>query len=102
MNRHKWLPVAVVLVLIAGTAILLSRLQANYRLGSPGLKMIRKPVYSEKGVLVCTNTIDLPERVLEYVSEPVPVTTAELDWLPKDTTYGHRAYIAPDKFPLVE
>jgi hypothetical protein len=50
------------------------------------------------GATVGTNTVDLPLRVLDYVSEPLRVTREELRWLPKDTVYGRRRYRADDDF----
>ena len=101
MNREKWKLLGAVLALIGVTAGFLGRLQLYQKLGPPGLKMVARPVYDEKGALVGTNTVDLPERVLDYHSTAPPITTMEVNWLPGDTTFGRRAYEAPDHFSMV-
>jgi hypothetical protein len=50
---------------------------------------------------VGTHSVYLPPRVLNYDSEPQPVTDVVLNWLPKDTTYGQRMYKSPDGFVAV-
>jgi len=97
MKRQQWLVFLTVLLLVGGSGAFLNKLQASYRLSQPGLKMVDEPIYVTDGVaewLVCTNTIDLPERVLDYMSEPLEVTFEEWDYLPIDTTYGRRRYKA--------
>jgi hypothetical protein len=42
----------------------------------------------------------LPEKVLNYTSQPQPLSRVAYEWLPKDTVYGQRAYTAPDGFRL--
>jgi len=49
-------------------------------------------------VLAGTNTVYLPQRVLTYDSQPLPLSQVVYDWLPKDTTYGQRRYFSPDGF----
>jgi hypothetical protein len=41
-----------------------------------------------------------PERILNLESKDLPITRVELDWLPKDTTFGRRLYRAPDGFQV--
>lgn len=117
MTREKWILAGMVMLLVGGGAWFLSRVSANHRLGTPGLKMVAQPVHIEpahvpesgssnffcfthsctfdqKGGLVGTNTVDLPIRVLDFTSAPIPVTFEELDWLPDDTVYGRRAYVS--------
>jgi len=100
VNRRTQILAGVVLVLIGGTALLLSRLQASQKLGQPGVRLAAQSVFDENGGLVGTNCVDLPERVLNFESKPVPVSTNVLKWLPKDTTYGFRHYQAPDGFEM--
>ena len=96
--KRQWSILIVTLALMAGTALFLSRLQGFQRLGKPGIKVVAEPIYGEKGKVVGTNSIYLPPRVLNYESQPQPVTDMVLNWLPKDTTYGQRVYKAPDGF----
>lgn len=86
------------LAVIAGTASGLQYRQRHQKLGTPGVKVVQMPIYDPKGELAGTNAIALPDRVLNYASEVVPVDRIVLDWLPKDTTYGQRVYKAPDGF----
>ena len=101
MKKSKGILLTAVWLLLAGTAGFLLRLQQNHKLGPAGLKMVQQSVYDEKGNVIGTNTIDLPAKVLNYESTNLPVTTVELGWLPKDTTYGRKVYQAPDNFGLM-
>jgi hypothetical protein len=89
---------AVALALIASTAVGLSRLQALQRLGTPGVKLVEQFVYREDGQTIGTNSVALPERVLNFESKEQPIAKVVWDWLPKDTTYAQRLYQAPDGF----
>jgi hypothetical protein len=100
MTRQAKLAFAVALVLMALTALFLGRVQAFQRIGRPGLKVVARPVHGEKGEVVGTNTIALPERVLNLESKELPIAKVVLDWLPKDTTYAQRLYQAADGFNL--
>jgi len=101
MNRQKWILLLGVLLLIGSTAVFLGSAQSHRRLGPPGLKLVSQPVYDSQSNIIGTTTVDLPVTVLDYQSRPTPVTTMELDWLPKDTTYGRRQYEAPNRSPIV-
>lgn len=94
MNRHKWILAIVALAIMAGGGALILRLKAAQRLGAPGLKTVK---------IAGTDRlqIDLPERVLNFTSEPLAPTEVELGTLPKDTTYGRRIYRGADGFPLL-
>jgi hypothetical protein len=98
MNRRAWTLFSAAALLIVGAGALLAAFQARQSLGKPGVKVAAKPVYDPKGGLVGTNSVDLPEQVLDYTSEVIPVDFTVLDWLPKDTTYGQRVYKAADGF----
>jgi hypothetical protein len=91
MNRRKWILVAVVLVMMAGAVALLACLRAHQRLGRPGVKT--RPLPGSIRLQV-----ELPERVLDYTSKPLPVEQYVLDFLPPDTSFGLRRYSAPDDF----
>jgi hypothetical protein len=77
-------------------------------MGPPGVRVVNQPIYGEavkedgtkEAFLAGTNSVDLPVQVLNYRSQPFPVTKVAWDWLPKDTTYGQRLYTAPDKFTV--
>ena len=92
MNKEKWMVVAVVMLLTGSTAAFMNHLQAGRELGPPGLKMVQSPVYDTDGRVVGNETVGLPLNVLDYLSEPVPVSLAELEWLPDDTIFGRRHY----------
>ena len=91
----------MVLAVISVGACLLLYLQSHQRLGQPGVRLAAQPVRDPEGRVVGTNSVSLPEQVLDYSSEPAPVTRLELGWLPKDTTYGRRLYQAPDGFGVL-
>jgi hypothetical protein len=90
-----------VLLLVGGTAGFLTGWKRIQKLGLPGVKVVAEPIYDEKGNLASTHSAYLPVRVLDYSSEPVGITRLELDWLPKDTTFGRRYYKSPDGFEML-
>jgi hypothetical protein len=91
MKHQKWIILSVALVLIAGTAGVLTWLRANQKLGRPGIKAEAIP-----GSVMMK--INLPERVLDFTSTNVPEPQLVLDYLPPDTSYAERIYTAPDGF----
>jgi hypothetical protein len=91
MNKQKWIVVVVALGLIGGAAGLLTRLQANQKLGRPAVKT--SPIPGSQRLQV-----ELPERVLDCTSQAIEVDKATLGWLPQDTSFGQRLYRAPDGF----
>ena len=88
------------LALMAGAVVLLRNIEQHRRIGEPGLTMIAENVFDEAGGIVNTNTVALPHQVLDYDSEPRPITSVELGWLPADTTYARRIYTATNAPPL--
>ena len=46
------------------------------------------------------SAIELPEHVLNYESTNLPPDKSVLNYLPKDTSYAHRFYVAPDEFGI--
>jgi hypothetical protein len=100
MNCRKWTLLVVTLALMALTAGLLLRLRSSQKLGHPGVRLAAQPVFDPKGKVVATNCIALPERVLDYQSEAMPVAQIVLDTLPADTTHGQRLYQAPDGYEI--
>jgi hypothetical protein len=91
MNKQKWTILIVTLGLMGGAAGLLTKLQANHRLGRPAVKT--SPIPGSQRLQV-----ELPERALDYTSKAMEVDKATLDWLPQDTSFGQRVYRAPDGF----
>jgi hypothetical protein len=91
MNKQKWIILIAALGLIGGAAGLLTRLQSTQTLGRPAVKTT--PIPGSQRLQV-----DLPEHVLAYSSEAVPVDDKTLGWLPQDTSFGQRRYKAPDGF----
>jgi hypothetical protein len=83
---------AVVLVLIALTALFLNRVQGMQRIGQPGVKLIQREVFDETGVIAATNAVYLPDDLAGYGFTNFPIGRIELDWLPKDTTFGRAGY----------
>ena len=90
-----------VLLMVGGASGFLSGWKTIQKLGLPGVRVAAEAIYDEKGNPVATNSAFLPERVLDYVSSPVGLTRLELDWLPKDTTFGRRYYKSPDGFEML-
>ncbi len=102
MNKKNIIVFVVVLAVTAGTASICKHLSKSRLLGPAGLKLVAKDVYDEKGNVIGTNTVDLPQNVLNYESSTnLAITTIELQTLPSDTTFGRRIYFAPDKFGLL-
>ena len=80
---------AVTLALIAGTAGALTWLKAHQHLGAPGLKTTPLPGSVQQH-------IELPERVLDFTSTNLAEAQIVLDYLPKDTSFAARRYVAAD------
>ena len=98
MKKQAQLILVVVLLLIGLCAGLLLRLQAGQKLGKPGVKVVDQPIHNPKGKIAGTNRVDLPVEVAGAKSDLVPITDMELNWLPKDTTFGRRIYRGTDGF----
>ncbi len=89
--------VAAVLVLIAGAALVLSRMHDLVRLGKPGIKVVQREVHDETGKVVATNAVDFP-KVPGYSMTNLPVDRIVVDLLPRDTTFGRAHYEATNGF----
>jgi len=108
MSRRTWTVAAVVLALLGGSAAFLAHTRAHQRLGKPGVKVGPVPMFGVENTprgtnsqfFVSSNSVILPERVLDFTSQGLPIARVVYDWLPKDTVYGQRVYRAPDGFEL--
>ena len=88
-GRQKIFLFAAALLLMAGTAGALTWLKAHQRLGAPGL--VAAPVPGS-----ALMQIGLPERVLDFTSTNLPEPEVVLGYLPKDTSFASRHYLAAD------
>ncbi len=96
MNRR---PIAIFVIsafLIIAAGGYVSYSKTHQRLGTPGVRVVAVPIFSDKGEVAGTNSVYLPERVLNFDSVVQPVDTKTLEWLPRDTTYGQRIYKSED------
>lgn len=91
MNRQKWFLCGAALACMLLGAGLIARLKSAQQLGKPGLKV---GVLEEGRQL----EVQLPLNILDCTSARQPITTIELETLPKDTTFGRRIYQAADGF----
>jgi hypothetical protein len=91
MKRQKAALFSIALILIGGTAFLLTGFQARQRLGAPGVKA--HPLGQGNRL-----EVDLPEQVLDYQSEREEMDELTKAILPADTSFGRRLYRAPDGF----
>ena len=88
-SKQKTFLFVVTLALIAGTAGAVTWLKSHQRLGAPGFKAVAVP-----GSVMMK--LELPERVLDFTSTNMPEAQVVLDYLPKDTSFASRHYMAPD------
>jgi hypothetical protein len=101
MNTRSAKLLVTVVLLVGVAAGFLTYWKSIQKLGVPGVKVVAEPIYDEKGDRIATNSAYLPERVLDYSSRPVALTRLEVDWVPKDTTFGRRLYKGADGFELL-
>jgi hypothetical protein len=100
MSRTKiGVVAALCLALIAAAAAVLhQRASLGHRLGKPGLQIADVPLPGEDGKPVTSQSIAFPQTVGEFDSTLHAITKMEIDWLPRDTTFGRRLYKSPDGF----
>lgn len=98
MNKRKIIAFGAVVVLIGLAAGVILEIKSRQKPGRPGLKLVQKPALGERGQALGEMSVELPEKVLDYTSTNLSVSDIELDYLPKDTTYGRRRYVKPDQF----
>lgn len=94
MRKESRVLFGVSLAVIGLTAGFLSYYRSHQKLGVPGVKVVPQAVLDPDGHLVGTNSVALPERVLDFGSRIEPVSKLVWEWLPKDTVYGQRVYQA--------
>jgi len=91
MKTRQTIVVIAALALMAVAAGALFWLKSGQRLGPPGVKTRSVPGSIRLEAV-------LPEKVLDYDSEPVETAKLVLDVLPQDTSFGQRRYKATDGF----
>jgi hypothetical protein len=100
MTRQATLILVLVLLMVGGTAGFLLRLHGAQKLGKPGVRVVAEPTLSEAEIVLATNSVYLPEHVLNFASTNLPISSNVVSFLPPDTTYGSRRYWAPDGFSV--
>lgn len=95
-TRSAWLGAVLCLGLMLGTVLILRRVHGFQHLGKPGVKVVEAQLTNEIGELAATNSVFLPDEVLDFSSRSLPIMREELNWLPPDTTYGRRLYVSRD------
>jgi hypothetical protein len=90
VNKQKWILGLATIAMIGGATSLLAGIHARQRLGAPGVKTREIPGSIRLQV-------ELPEKVLDYSSEPIPLDEITTNTLPQDTSFGQRLYVGPDR-----
>ena len=101
MNRQAALLSVVALVLIGAAAGSLRWMKSRIRMGEPGVRVVRVPIFSDDGRIAASNSVHLPTRVGPFRGEASPIAELERTFLPPDTTFGRRTYQADDGLPPV-
>jgi hypothetical protein len=101
MKQRQWTLFGVALGMMAATMVYLAEIRGTQRLGAPGVRVGAVPLYGEKGAVVSLQSVLLPDTILGARSTAEPVTDAELNGLPKDTTFGRRRYWLEKNFAPV-
>lgn len=92
---------AIVLAITLGAGAFLGTQHSRQKLGTPGVRLEAAPMYSVEPppstnppaiVSNSTHRVYLPERVLDFRSQVLPISSMTVATLPKDTVYGHRGY----------
>jgi hypothetical protein len=92
MKRETWGVFVVALGMIAATAGGLTQIRGLHVLGRPGVKVGPVSIFDEHHNLAATEGVVLPTNLMDLPSRPLPITTAELTGLPRDTTFGRMGY----------
>jgi hypothetical protein len=89
MNRKKLILALITVLMIGGTAGVLAKFKSFQRLGEPGVKT--RPLADSPNLEVV-----LPQQVLDYTAQLLPVDAIVTNVLPRDTSYGHCRYTSAD------
>jgi hypothetical protein len=92
MKKIHWILFVIALGMIGSTAGFLLNAKGNQKLGEPGVRLGNVPLFDESTNQVADVSVVLPENVLNYSSQALPISEIELSMLPKDTTFGKRRY----------
>jgi hypothetical protein len=92
MSRTPWAIFIVALGMMAATAGWLNDFRGRHLLGPPGVKVGAAPMYDEHHKLAATQSVILPEHILDMESQTGLLGDSELTGLPRDTTFGRRIY----------
>src|SRR5262245_46880646 len=97
MKQQKAILLALTLAMIGGTGWFLADIRSIQRLGKPGVKTQPLPGSHNLEVI-------LPEHVLDYDSEPIPLAELVTNTLPPDTSFGQRLYksASPDSLHEIQ
>jgi hypothetical protein len=91
MKRSQIILAALVILMVAGTALALTQIRSGRKMGEPGVKT--QPRVDSKNLEVL-----LPEFIPGYISEISTQSETELLKLPSDTSFRVRVYRAADGF----
>jgi hypothetical protein len=86
---------------MVGAAAFLARLGSIQQLGAPGVDVVGHTLWDEEGKVAATNAVNLPLGLAGYESTNLPITRVELDWLPRDTTFGRVLYQATNGLQMM-
>lgn len=106
MNRRTNLFGVSGVALVVAMTVFVANWSRWQRLGQPGVKVGDRPIYlktestNQAPELFATRSVLLPESVLNYESQPIPMDPVVSEMLPKDTEFGQRFYTAPDGFTI--
>ncbi len=98
MKSAKWIVFGLALAMMAGTVMVLFQLKTRQHLTRPGVKVGSARLYDEDTNLVAETAVLLPANLPGCASFPRPIAKNELATLPKDTTFGRRAYAFTNGF----
>lgn len=96
MNSATLKPTLAVLILIGVTAGLISSLRSRQTLGQPGLPIAKVALHDEEGAVARPESIQFPKSIPGFTFTNSPVSKTELDYLPRDTTFGRGQYTSED------
>ncbi len=96
MNRQAALLTLVALLFIGGAAGSLRWLKSRVRMGQPGVRVVKAPIFSDDGRIAASNSVHLPSDIPGFRSQQDPIPELELTFLPPDTTFGRRTYMTSD------